>query len=72
MKGSAAAHRLPAGAPNRPLPGALNQEVHDLEERMLLERLDPQAGIDECGDDLAKAVIPAVLLLLADVTLRSA
>ena len=34
---------------------------------MLLERLDPQAGVDEGRDDLAEAVVPAVLLLLADV-----
>lgn len=30
---------------------------------MLLESLDPQAGLDEGRDDLAEAVVPAVLAL---------
>ena len=32
---------------------------------MLLEAVDAQPGIDEGRDDLAEAVIPAVLLVLA-------
>ena len=41
-----------------------------LEERVLDERLDPQPGVDQRGHDLAEAVVPAVLGLLADVGRR--
>ena len=37
---------------------------------MLDERLDPQPGVDQGGDDLAEAVVPAVLGLLADIGRR--
>ena len=37
---------------------------------MLDERLDPQPGVDQRGDDLAEAVVPAVLGLVADVGVR--
>ena len=59
----------PGGSTNRPLPGSLlDEEVGaPMEVRVLLERLDPQAGVDERRDDLAEAVVPAVFLLLADV-----
>ena len=33
-----------------------------VDERVLAERVDPQAGLDERGHDLAEAVVPAVLL----------
>ena len=37
---------------------------------MLDERLDPQPGVDQRGHDLAEAVVPAVLGLLADIGRR--
>ena len=37
---------------------------------MLDQLVDPQPGVDEGGDDLAEAVVPAVLGLVADVGVR--
>ena len=62
----------PASGGRRHLPSTVVDEEVDLpvEERVLDERLDPQAGVDQRGDDLAEAVVPAVLGLLADVRVR--
>ena len=49
----------------------LDQEIgRPVEVGVLVERLDAQARVDERGDDLAEAVVPAVLRLLADVGRR--
>ena len=39
---------------------------------MLDECLDPEAGVDQRGDDLAEAVVPAVLGQVADIGVGSA
>ena len=58
-----------AGATRRSGPSTRNRRL-PRDERVLDERLDPQPGVDEGGDDLAEAVVPAVLGLVADVGVR--
>jgi len=51
--------------------GSATRRIHlTVEERVLDERLDPQAGVDQRGDDLTEAVVPAVLGEIAHIGVR--
>ena len=54
------------------LPSSTRKSTFQSRNGCSIERLDPEPGVDQRGDDLAQAVVPAVLGQVADVGVGSA